>query len=507
MLTLSDLDRSWRKYFLIFGIFAAEFIALNIFKLPDSLNFDGFAFCDSGANLTLQYLIANGYRPTIDFGYHYGLLPIAVGQLWFGFFGRTPLAYQALMVVCGLLIVTALARIAASLRFGGFGLALMIIALGIAVQTIYPSEAQAIEAVLLSTALAEQAAGRRASALGLACAAVFAKPSMGFVYGLLVLALAAREILQTGSGLTGLVRFALPAALTGAILAVTLAALYGPVVVIRTVLPFEGAAAYNALHYGFFSAGREFWDPQRMPRLYYLVHLAGFWITSSIFLIGCGIAAVIHFRRTSSKSDLVAHRRSEIILTCAVVQIVFVLVMFGNQWSWVYYSYFLIVGIAAAADSGPWRRRISLVLCTLAILSWTDEIYWVHRWWQVRQPDAITAHLWSTAEERAEWTKALGEARGRKTVILDTKGAAELMFPQLEKPVSLFLDPGLMNTAEIQRKVDQLSSADLVVVPVGMPTCGGIPEAPEFESAMKQFQMVFAGKFFEVYGRGDASVM
>src|SRR6202043_881867 len=64
----------------LFFLFSIELIALMIARLPETMNFEAFAFGDRGANLTLQYLVAHGYRPAIDFGYHYGLLPILVGH-------------------------------------------------------------------------------------------------------------------------------------------------------------------------------------------------------------------------------------------------------------------------------------------------------------------------------------------------------------------------------------------------------------------------------------------
>ena len=86
---------------------------------PVSLDFAHFAFCDSGANLSLQYLIAHGYRPTIDFAYHYGLLPIfrrrGYGSQLQGDAGRIPDTHSA----CGLGIAFAYARIAATLSLRG----------------------------------------------------------------------------------------------------------------------------------------------------------------------------------------------------------------------------------------------------------------------------------------------------------------------------------------------------------------------------------------------------
>src|SRR5208283_1456450 len=134
---------------LIFLLFAIEILAIDFLKLPDIMAFDHYAFCDAGANLTLQYVTSHGLRPTIDFGYNYGLLPILVGRIWFGIAGITPISLQVLMTVCDLVIAWAIAKIVSRIRFGAVGLALIAITLGFAVQASYPSLAQAVEAVLL----------------------------------------------------------------------------------------------------------------------------------------------------------------------------------------------------------------------------------------------------------------------------------------------------------------------------------------------------------------------
>jgi hypothetical protein len=168
------------RYRTLLVLFSLELLAINLARFPESMRFDRYAFCDHGANLTLQYLIANGLRPSLDFGYHYGLLPALVGRIWFGFFGATPWAYQGAMVVADLLCAWAIAKILSQLKIGAIGLALAFITLGYPFQAIYINFAHAIEAVLLCHALAEQARGSRANALALAAAATFSKPTMGF---------------------------------------------------------------------------------------------------------------------------------------------------------------------------------------------------------------------------------------------------------------------------------------------------------------------------------------
>jgi hypothetical protein len=486
---------------LILILFAIEILAIDFLRLPEILTFDNYAFCDNGANLTLQFLVSHGLRPTVDFGYHYGLLPILVGRIWFSIAGRTPVAYEAFTVACDLLIVGAITKIAANLRFSATSLALTAITLGFAVRANYPSLAQVLEATLLSCAVAEQSAGKHKRALVFASAATFAKPSMGYVYSVLLIALAVRKL--RGNRLVPRVfEVIAPAAVTSIVIASILAASYGPTALIQSVVPLEGATAYRVLHYGFFGeAGRDFWDPRALSWLFYFIDVSGFWITGSLFLICSGLAAIFYLAAAAAEQGLEA-RRAEIIATCAVLHIAFIALFFGNQWSWFYYSYLLIIGVAAAASASAIQRRVSIGLCVMGILAWTDVAFWERRWWQTRERDAETVGLWASSEEREEWRRVLDTVRAQHAVILDTKGAVELIVPGFEQPVTLYLDPGLMVPADIHRKVEQMAEAQIVVVPVGgLQTCRGIPAAPEFQTALKSFDLRMKGKFFDVYQR------
>ena len=191
-------------------------------------------------------------EPAIDFGYHYGLLPILVGRIWFAVAGLTPIAYQILTVIFDLAIVSAVARIAAHLRFNATSLALTAITLGFAVRASYPSLAQGLEAVLLSSALADQSSGKHRRALIMASAAAFAKPSMGYLYAVVLIVFACRNL--RGERLVSRALYAIaPAFLSSLMIAIILATFYTPTALIKTILPLKGATAYRILHYGFFN--------------------------------------------------------------------------------------------------------------------------------------------------------------------------------------------------------------------------------------------------------------
>ncbi len=485
-----------RGVWTLFLLFSLELIAWMVVRLPEMMRFDNFAFSDRGANLTLQYLVANGYRPAIDFGYHYGLLPVLIARGWFALFGASPFAYQLEMLTCNILFAWALAETSVRLRVRGIGLALIVISLGYAYQSSYPNLAQAIEAILLSFALAEQARGARINALALATAAVFAKPSMGYMYGLLLVILIVRDLSRDGLTWRRLLAALAPAATVFIALATILSLVYGLSTFFRTVLPIEGLSNYRALNFGLMGAGRELWDPKGLSWVFYLIDISGFWIVSTIFLCGSAV-----FQFGSPDREVLAIRRREIIVTCAILHVAFLVLFFSNQWSWVYYSYVLVIGTALALDLGPYQRHFGIALCVVALLSWTDIAYWSYRWWLTTCPDVTTAGLWAPVDERAEWQKVVAMTHGKKTSVMESMGATELLSPGFEGPVSLYLVPGLMTSADLHRKNIQLASAEMVVTPILPGPCDGVAAAPEFAPAMKAFEPLWTGKHFEIFRR------
>ena len=103
-------------------LFGAETLAYALFRLPTDLGFDANAFGDRGDFLSISNLVGHGNRPAIDFGYHWGLVPIMLAQAWFALFGANPQTNEAVMVVCALLVAIGVARMAAALRLGTLGI-------------------------------------------------------------------------------------------------------------------------------------------------------------------------------------------------------------------------------------------------------------------------------------------------------------------------------------------------------------------------------------------------
>jgi hypothetical protein len=168
------------------ALLAAEVLVIVVFQIPTRLGFDGTAFGDYGLNLNAQYLIQHGYRPGVDFGYPYGPLSLLFGKLSFTLFGLTPRASFSATTICDLVFAVGPARFANLMRLRWPALALIAISVPFCI-LLDITFGHVLERVFLVWALAAHADRRRSQALALTTGAALVKPSMGFVYGFLLL--------------------------------------------------------------------------------------------------------------------------------------------------------------------------------------------------------------------------------------------------------------------------------------------------------------------------------
>jgi len=467
------------KKLAIFILLSLELVAIPALRWPEWRGFSGWAFADWGSNFTLQYLIGIGLRPGLDFGYPYGLLSALVGRVWFACFGATPDSYVALMLTCGLTIAWAFADIAESVDFGLPAVMLLVVALPHAIQFIYPNVAHALEAALLANALALHSRGRLPAALCLTTAAVFAKPALAFVYGLILLF----GICQRWG--RAFVRRLLPAAITAAVIAAILSEIYGFGSLSRTIIPIAGMSNYRALGwFGHFASG--FWWRPDLGWQYYVIGVAGFWIAASLWLALCTVRAVA----ASDDRAVVG-----LVGTCLVLHVAFVSLMFGNGVSWIYYSYILAIGAAATT---LFRREVDRVaaaaliaLALVANFSWLANLRLGGR--HIPVPGTLGIIV-DDADRFKEWLAVQEMVRGHKTVVLTYEGEAGLLFSSFEKPTVFFLIPGITLPNEGLRQARQIS--DLAVVAMRI---DDVMRLPGISEAIGGAQEISRGRYFSVY--------
>jgi hypothetical protein len=491
----SDPSPPPRWYRWLPALLIAEVIALTLLQAPNEL-FARFAFSDSGTTLTIPDLIHRGYRPTLDFGYIYGLLPLLIDDAWFAVFGASPRAFWGAVLVCNAVMAWGLARFAAAQRIGLPGVALLVLAMPDLLRSSYDVLVQALEPALLVHALAEQARGRRDRALALATAAAFVKPSMAFVFGSCLLVAIALTIDRRD--LAAWRRALGPAAITGTVLAVVLALRYGVRPLGNTLFPRGGLEVYRQSGYGFFhGVGRDFWYRPGAGLRGYLRYEIGYWLAGTAVLLGGAVESLVRLARRTRTA--VTHN-DEVVLTTALLHVIFVTLFFGHRFSWKYYHALFLLGIAALVPRG---RRYAAIVGLLAVMVLATDRAWVQALvndWKVRAPGATTLGLWATAEERREWAQVLDLTRHDRPALLAGCEGATLLYPHFAPPMGAYFVPGHPLPVEVRRKAAQLADA-AVIVRVGRRDDRWEARWPELTAALAGCVPVWEGGHYQVYRR------
>jgi hypothetical protein len=406
------------------------------------------------------------------------------------------------MVATSIDLAFGLARFAENLHLSWKGNAFIAAALLIAIRPYYWNFAHAVEAAILCHAIAAQAGGRTRTALALTTAAVFAKPSMAYFYGALLLVGALLK-LRASDGLTwkAVEKLITPSLVVAAALVVLTIGVYGASPLWHTILPLAGAYAYRVQHLGLLGDGSYFlYSPGVRPG-YYLGTFTGVWILGTLWLFGAAAVCASRFF-ARMRSHWPAETAVEMVLTCGLLHFIFVTILFGTAQSWAYYSYILIMGVAASSMLSYHAGNVVLGLAFMSLLSqkatWQDSI----RAWRTSSPDADALGLWTAPDEAKEWATVRRLVTGKSATILSCEGSAEAEFPEFRKPVSLFLIPGLPTSAEIERKAAEVSSSSIVIMPeFYLANFCQLPKWPEFAAALQGFQVISNGKYFKVLSK------
>jgi hypothetical protein len=492
------MNSRWRLM-LAFAAFSIELALLLVLYRPVIFGFDNYMFRDWGANLTLPYLISHGFRPIVDFGYNYGLLTVFLSDAWFRVFGATPYSCQAAMLLAAIAIAWAFARAAVYLDVSYYKWAFFVVMLPFGARLAYANLAHSIDAALMANAIVEHLRGRRASALVLSTAAVFARPAVGLVYGLI---LVATIVWRSRNDWRTIVRELLPAAATATFLALFFGVLYGPESLLRTILPINGMNNYRAAHAGFFkSNGRSFYYFPNVSFGFYIGGPTGVWIACVLWLfVNAGIAAKRLFKNEGGIRD-------EVVLSCVLVHTTFVLFMFGPPSTWTYCSYILVLGVIIANQT-PLRlsRTVISLMVVLGLLSNKTELVGLRRLYATTQPLSQAYGLWAMRNEVVEWDHALDLVRGHRTALLLELGAGAVIAPELEKPAAFIMTAGHALEPELQRQIGQMRHVEFILSPISSvedvegPSYGHVLEYyPELARELDRDKVIYKGEYFVVF--------
>lgn len=461
---------------------------------PHTMVFRRFYFGDSGWPYTVEMMLREGLMPITDFAYFYGLIVLLINKIWLGIFGLTPEALLIMYIIGIIASMYGVLRIVTALKLDRLASFIVVIAGPIMVNAghMLLTPVHILEPALLINALAAQVRGRYATALALATLAALIKPSLAYVYGLLLLV----QILygwlpQRATRLLWRQRLymLLPAASVGVILSVIAIAYFGFDRFIQTQIPLAARKAYADFQFGFFhGVGREMWWPQEWTPAHYFFTIAGAWITASIIL-AIGTLVSLQYIYTPS---------GRFVATCGILHFIFVCFLFGNEWSWIYYPYILFLGAAVIIDRGLKHTstlvQLSCIFCGLTVsgfLLFVVGFFWMGingiELWKTHSRNPQTNGLYADREDREAWAEVMRLAQTQRVFVLNRTNATHIFSPPVDGPRVWVLIRSIATPGEIERVRQQIAQADVIVKPEWHDN--DPLEWPEFAEELRSFRL------------------
>ena len=483
---------------------------------PKVADWSLFSFYDPGTTLKGDMLLAKGYVPTVDFGYTHGLVSLLVGRAGFAVLGRTPRAYFLLTLGLEMVMAWPLARLLIALRLGRGGILIFLISLPIAIMPVYLTLTHPLEALLLLLALADHAEGRRSRALAILTLCIFVKPSMAYVYGLVLVGLIVLSEIQNsefriqnwGERIWGIGKQLLPAAAVMTVCFAGLSVWYGTGPVIHTMLPITGAKTYASTGFGFLQpSGRSFWIQPEI--LKYVRTSLGVWL----MIVAVSIPAMIsaawqivlgpkHSAQGVGNSSPLSMRVELLFVFCAL-HLAFLFGFYGWPGSWTYYSYLPMLTLALLVSMVPLRRWAWAILVLLLLAAHVELAGTVMSDWTKKQE--TPAGLWVENEMLAEWDMVKATVAGKQALVMTNGWPADLP-ANMEMPDAWFPEPGIPTAREIARIQKQIERADCVVLWQHYHTEKvDTWDLPEYAALRPGFKIGFKGKYFTIMERGAAA--
>lgn len=441
------------------------FSLLLLASLPVLLSFFLWVMADRSSFLNLDYLYEKHYVLGVTACYSYGLLPVFIQHVLFAIFGRGYKPMLGCTIVAMVMMAAFWTMLLRHLPRGRRWL-IAIAALTPILLTVNPNLAYSIVDLSMLFALWFVLEGKLATALAVSVVGCFGVPSLPIVLSHLIAGCIVLEwLLDGGRQPAHLLRRLLPGVLTYALLATGLGWFFGFPAMLATALPTNGIKFYHSTGWYGITRSMVFFHPEGYSLKYYLAYYAISPVTWFIFALL--LLAVVCVR---SLPAIVVERRLHPAKLCIalsfVVIVVFLLVAFGGRGQQEIYQPILAAGcLVAIASLHPRLRTASLaVFIVLGVTGEIGQLYKTWTAWKTTRPDALCYGLYVDPQFAKEFAQVVEMSRAHKLFLFTYGTGQHFYYPTIESPDVWFVQPGLMFPSDRQRILQQLDTADIVVV-------------------------------------------
>jgi hypothetical protein len=188
------------------------------------------------------------------------------------------------------------------------------------------------------------------------------------------------------------------------------------------------------------------------------------------------------------------------VVTCSVVHLAFVTLLFGHRVTWVYSLPMLILGLATLARRGPRARVVVWVLAALLLVNDRSKLVAARQIREELTPFKGMQGLWTSPREFEEWSRARELTEGRRPVLLAMSEGGAVLFSGFSPPMVAYLYPGCPTPGEVRRKAEQLAGAS-AIISFYPPEWEGFDHWPQLKAAIDDCELVFEGESLRVYRR------
>jgi hypothetical protein len=480
------------------------FVMRVIFEWPMVVAFQNFTIRDTGSFRYVNSLLDMGLRPSVDFGFYYGMLGLLAQRIAFAVFGGG--YWTTLGITGGVLALMAILWWLLAREFGfswlNFAVLLGLYDMMVGLAFSGPTPAHGLVRVLLSLSLLFALKGKLRLALVVAGFAALAIPSLPIILiGLLSVTIIWRWWQAPQRKFRDLAAQFAPAAVVYILGVLTFIVIFGWRSTLPSLFPVHGMALYRALNFGFFNSGRAFWYPIHPTIPYYLFSKAGIWLFCSALLVVFGVASLARMIRSREASGAPLF-----IFLCCALHLFFIFFAYGNSGSFIFYEFILVAGVLAGVGTltkGRLRVALSCLILVFGLMSNRREASYRLPPWRTWHRSAETAGLYAPDHFRREWAPIVQLANSHDLLFLAGGTGASTFFPQVKTPRSWFLLPGVALPPEDAYVLDQIKKSD-VVVEYTAESAWYIDQNVAWQAALAQFPVRLQGGFFKVWMRNAA---